>query len=252
MSKIKLAVQVYSVQEEAQKDFAKTMKIIKEYGYDGVELAGLYGIEASKVKEILKENDLIAISAHVPYEELRDDLEKTLSNYKEIGCKYIIIPYLTEEKRYGTKEYEKFLEDIKPISAACKKEGFELLYHNHEFEFIKTEKGVYVLDELFDKFSEDELGAEMDVGWITASNVDPIDYIKRYDSRTKLIHIKDCLTIEPPMFIHAGAGIVDIKAAVEEAKRLKHDWLIVEIDGYTEKTPLENIRLSVEYLNTIL
>lgn len=44
MNKLPVAVQVYSVREDAEKDFAGTMKKIKEIGYDGVELAGLYGL----------------------------------------------------------------------------------------------------------------------------------------------------------------------------------------------------------------
>ena len=41
MKTLPVAVQVYSVREDAEKDFAGTMKKIKEIGYDGVELAGL-------------------------------------------------------------------------------------------------------------------------------------------------------------------------------------------------------------------
>ena len=38
MKTLPVAVQVYSVREDAEKDFAGTMKKIKEIGYDGVEL----------------------------------------------------------------------------------------------------------------------------------------------------------------------------------------------------------------------
>ena len=48
MSKtLPIAVQVYSVREEAERDFAGTMKKLGEMGYDGVELAGLYGKSAA-------------------------------------------------------------------------------------------------------------------------------------------------------------------------------------------------------------
>ena len=41
-----IAIQVYSVREDAERDFTGTMKQIKYAGYEGVELAGLYGISA--------------------------------------------------------------------------------------------------------------------------------------------------------------------------------------------------------------
>ena len=44
MKQIPVAVQLYSVRDEAEKDFAGTVKKIAEMGYDGVELAGLYGL----------------------------------------------------------------------------------------------------------------------------------------------------------------------------------------------------------------
>ena len=42
MKQIPIAVQVYSVRQEAEADFAGTMKRLAQMGYDGVELAGLY------------------------------------------------------------------------------------------------------------------------------------------------------------------------------------------------------------------
>lgn len=38
-----VAAQVYSVRDEAAADFEKTMLRLAKMGYDGVELAGLYG-----------------------------------------------------------------------------------------------------------------------------------------------------------------------------------------------------------------
>ena len=38
-----IALQVYSVRDFASEDFKGTMEKVKAMGYDGVELAGLYG-----------------------------------------------------------------------------------------------------------------------------------------------------------------------------------------------------------------
>ena len=45
-----IGVQVYSVRDHAEKDFRATLAKIKEFGYDGVEFAGLYGIDAKTVR----------------------------------------------------------------------------------------------------------------------------------------------------------------------------------------------------------
>ena len=55
MGKLPVGLQVYSVRDDAEKDFLGTMKKIKEIGYDFVELAGLYGQTAEEVKAALEE-----------------------------------------------------------------------------------------------------------------------------------------------------------------------------------------------------
>ena len=83
------SVQVYSVRDDAERDFKGTMQKIKDMGYDGVELAGLYGMKPAEVKAILEEVGLVPLSAHVPFQELEADIEGTVAQYKEIGMQYI-------------------------------------------------------------------------------------------------------------------------------------------------------------------
>ncbi len=167
MSKtLPIAVQVYSVREEAERDFAGTMKKLGEMGYDGVELAGLYGKSAEEIRDSIKAAGLTAISAHVSYDELAGDLEKTLQDYETIGCRYIVIPWLGEDRRFGAALYEETIKGIPVISEGCKKHGMTLLYHNHDFEFAKTPDGTYALDQLYAEVPADVLGAEPDTCWI--------------------------------------------------------------------------------------
>ena len=49
MSKMKIGLQVFSVRDVAEKDFKGAMQKVKEIGYDGVELAGLYGLTVSVI-----------------------------------------------------------------------------------------------------------------------------------------------------------------------------------------------------------
>lgn len=141
MAKLPVAVQVYSVREDAEKDFKGTIQKIKDIGYDAVELAGLYGMSAQEVRKVLDEVGIRALSAHVPYVELIGDTEKTIDDYITIGCEYIAVPYLTEEYRPGTPEYPHVIEEIERIGRACKQKGVTLLYHNHDFEFAKCRTG---------------------------------------------------------------------------------------------------------------
>ena len=112
MKQIPIAVQVYSVRQEAEADFAGTMKRLAQMGYDGVELAGLYGKTVEEIGTVLKENGLTAVSAHVPVEEFEKDLEGTLDTYAALGCKWLAIPWLGEDRRFGAERYEETLKLI--------------------------------------------------------------------------------------------------------------------------------------------
>ena len=113
MKTLPVAVQVYSVRDDAEKDFRGTMQKIKALGYEGVELAGLYGLEPAEIKAAIADAGLVALSAHVPFQELVADMDGTIAKYVEIGVQYIAIPYLMEEDRPGTPKFE---DNVKPVS----------------------------------------------------------------------------------------------------------------------------------------
>ena len=98
-----IAVQVYSVRNEAAADLYDTLKKIKEMGYDGVEFAGLTGLlekhSAKEIAEMCKELGLVPISAHIAYPDLLADPEGVLSIGKEIGFKYVAFPWLANFSR---------------------------------------------------------------------------------------------------------------------------------------------------------
>ena len=191
MKTLPVAVQVYSVREDAEKDFAGTMKKIKEIGYEGVELAGLYGKKPSEIKAAIEDAGLVAVSAHVPFQELVADMEGTIAQYVEIGVKYIAIPYLMEEDRPGTPKFEGNVKLFEEIGKACKAHGIQTLYHNHDFEFIKMPDGRYALDYIYDTIPADPLQTELDTCWVKVAGEDPAAYIRKYSGRSPVVHLKD-------------------------------------------------------------
>jgi sugar phosphate isomerase/epimerase len=251
MKKLPVALQVYSIREEAEIDFAKAMQQVKKMGYDGVELAGLYGNSPEKIKECLKELGLTPISAHVPYEEFLKDLEGTVQRYAIIGCKYVAIPFLSEEYRYGTENYIKVLENIQNIAKECHKERITLLYHNHDFEFEKDKEGEYVLDSMYQRISKKDLQTELDTCWVKFAGVEPAGYIRKYDGRCPIIHLKDFVK-EPSFDYRAlGYGIQDISAILEAAVASGCEWIVVEQDEHSKNKPMEDTELSRNYLKTL-
>ena len=268
---MKLGLQLYSVRDDLEKDFIGTLKKVKAMGYDGGELAGLYGYSGKDVKAMFEEAGLVPISAHVAYQDLMVDIEETVKTYNEIGCKYIAIPYLPNELRYGTEKYPEVVENIKKIGEVCNKYGIELLYHNHDFEFELTTNNEYALDELYTEVSADLLKTEIDTCWVNVAGENPAEYVRKYTKRAPVVHLKDfdgeknanmykLIGIESEEkevvntfeFRPLGYGKQNIQSIVDAAKDAGAKWIIAEQDEPSMgKSRLECAEMSIKYMENI-
>ncbi len=268
---MKLGLQLFSVREDLEKDFIGTLKKVKEIGYEGGELAGLYGKTASEVRSAFEEAGLIPISAHVAYQDLIPDIEGLVKTYNEIGCKYIVIPYLPEDLRYGTEKYPEVVSGIRKIGEICVKYGITLLYHNHDFEFAKNQSGKYVLDVLYEEIPESILQTEIDTCWVNVAGENPCDYVRKYTGRAPIVHLKDfdgeksknmykLIGIESEEteventfeFRPLGYGKQNVQAIVDAANDAGAIWLIAEQDEPSlGKSRMECAEMSYKYMQTI-
>ena len=87
-----IALQLYSVRGDMERDFEGTLRKVKDMGYDGVELVGLYGRSPAEVRKAVTDAGLVPLSAHVPYTEMASDPDKVMQDYAAAGCTYIAIP----------------------------------------------------------------------------------------------------------------------------------------------------------------
>ena len=266
----KVGVQLYSIRGEVAKDMRASLEKVKAMGYDGVEFAGLCGKSAEEIKSMCEEIGLVPISAHVTFADMRKDPEATLSSYAKIGCKYVAVPYLVPEDRPGAEGWAKTIEDVAKIGKVAKTMGMQLLYHNHDFEFMKID-GKYALDILYDEVSAEELQTELDVCWVNVGGEEPAAYIRKYSGRAPVVHLKDFFgeksddmyeligidrkaPVRPSNFEFrpVGSGMQDFPAILEAAKDAGAEWVIVEQDNPSMGlTPMECIEKSRDYLKSI-
>ena len=269
MSSLPIAVQVYSVRDDASADLYATLKKIKEMGYDGVEFAGLYGNTPAQIKAWCDEIGLVPVSAHVPFVDMLKDPIGVLSQYAEIGCKFVAVPYLVPEHRPEHENFAYVVEFIHILCKAAKKLGMMMLYHNHDFEFLKVD-GKYALDILYDTVPADLLATELDTCWVNVGGENPADYIRKYTGRAPVVHLKDfageksddmyeLIGIEKKAptrpsnfeFRPVGKGNQDFPAILAAAKDAGAEWVVVEQDQATMGlTPMESIKASIDYLKS--
>lgn len=265
-----IALQLYSVRDEMANDFEGTLYKIKELGYDGVEFAGLYDKSPEEVKELCNKIGLIPISAHVPFIDMINNPE-ILNCYAEIGCKYVVIPYLTEEYRPGNEKFQEIIEGAKFLGQKSNELGLKLCYHNHDFEFVKIDNQ-YAIDILYNEVDENILQAEFDTCWVSVGGESPINYLNKYSNRVDLLHLKDYVGSKTENmykligiddnkktnsntefeFRPVGKGVLNFPDILIAAKSAGTKWIIVEQDNPSlNLTPLECAKSSIDYLKTL-
>ncbi len=267
--KPRVAIQLYSVRDEAERDFEGTVTALKEMGYEGVELAGFYGLEPKRIGETLARVGLRPVSAHVPFAEMRADMKKVLSDYQAVGVKHIAVPYLVDEDRPENGNFSKTVEDINCFAKMAKEVGITLSYHNHDFEFVMMKDNEYALDYMYRVIPQELLCAELDTCWVKVAGEDPVSYVKKYASRSPLLHLKDYAGKKSGKmygliglktenlgenagdfeFRPLGKGVQDMDSIVDAAEECGVEWIIYEQDEPTNgMTRMECARVSREWL----
>lgn len=269
MKNFPVALQLYSVRDDIAADFEGTLRKVKAMGYEGVEFAGLYGHSAAEIRKLCQEIGLVPISAHVPFDDMLADPD-LFKVYQEIGCKYVVIPYLTEQYRPGQPGFRQFIDGVKMLGEKANALGMKLCYHNHDFEFVKVD-GEYILDILYKEIPADLFHPQLDVCWINVGGENPVDYIHKYGDRIEILHLKDFAgskgenmyaligiddgkqkeTKEGAFeFRPIGMGLQDMPAILAAAAEVGTKWVVVEQDEPSlGKTPTECAEASIRFLN---
>lgn len=270
MKTLPVGLQLFTVRSEMEKSVPATLAAVKNAGYDYVEPAGLFGLTGEQFRAELDKAGLKAICAHVPFAEMLADPTGIIATYKTIGCEYMAVPYLAGGMRPGDDGFDDILKSISDFGALCRKNGITLLYHNHDFEFIKMENGEYGLDYMYSHTPAENLQTELDTCWVNIGGEVPAEYIRKYAGRCPVVHLKDFVgsksenmyaligTDEAKMedsgkfeFRPVGSGKQNFPAILEAAVESGASYVIVEQDNTYDIPCIEAAKMSRDYLKSL-
>lgn len=243
-----IALQLYSIKDETEKNFTEALRKVAKIGYSGVEFAGYGNLASSDLKNLLQELGLKVCGSHVSLEELTNNIDSVIEYNLAIGNPYLICPHAL----YSSKEdYEKMAEIFNAIAIKCKEKGILFGYHNHGHEFEEFQ-GEYGLDIIYKETDAELVKAEIDTYWVQHAGLDPVEYIKKHAGRCDLIHIKDMEIVNgEKRSTEVGNGIMDFKAIIKEAEKQGAKWLIVEQEFFN-KSSLESVEIGYKNLKKLV
>lgn len=273
---MKVGLQLYSVRDKMEENMDQTLKAVKDMGYDYVEFAGYFGKSAKEVKALLDKHGLTCISVHQKHDVFLENPEESVAYLKGIGAKYCAIPWMAADKHKGAADYEQTIANIVKVANLLKDNGIQMLYHNHDFEFVKFE-GKYKFDWLYESVGLGLLDPEIDTCWVKYAGEDPCTYIRKYSGHVNVLHLKDftCKRFaggpayalidkdgketaasnsrEDNVFAFRalGSGLQNFKEILDCAAECGTEYVIVEQDQWYDNDSLELAKTSREYLKSL-
>ncbi|MGN7706662.1 sugar phosphate isomerase/epimerase family protein [Chryseobacterium sp. 22543] len=256
MNKKPLAIQLYTVRDSIANNLEKTFEKLAELGFTTFEIYGydgkFFGKTAKEFKHILSAHGLKVISSHhqTGITNLKDgtllkNWNTTLDDLSIIGSTYAVCSYLPEAER-TLENYKKLPEILENAGNLSKRNGIQLAYHNHDFEFLKMDERNNFYDYILENTSSDAVKMELDLYWISKAGLDPLLYFEKYPKRFPLWHVKD-MKAGTKDFAEIGNGTLDFKKIFEAREKagLKH-WFL-EQDS-SDKDIFDSIKMSKKYI----
>jgi sugar phosphate isomerase/epimerase len=224
-----LAVQLYTLRDQAGKDLPGTLRAVAAAGYRSVELAGLPAIGPEALRDLLAQNDLRPMGSHESLERLRSDLAGTLRRLTVLGCPRVIVPWLPDSERATADGARALARELGQLSHACAERGIRLGFHNHAYEFAPLD-GTTIWQVLLDELPP-EFDLELDVYWAAIGGRDPAELIRGLDERLRLLHMKDLSSGPDRGDLAPGDGILAWPDIVEAGTAHGIEWYVVEEDN---------------------
>ena len=109
-----------------------------------------------------------------------------MAYFKALKTDTLIVAW--DERAWDSQKVDSLITDLTILFTQLKTEGFHFGFHNHDKEF-NSYKGSTLWDHISQSTPKDFV-LQMDVGWVTLAEKDPVQYINRYPGRTLTTHIK--------------------------------------------------------------
>lgn len=248
---MRVGAQLYTLREYCRDlgGFSESLKKVADIGYEFVQVSGTCPFEAEWLKNELQKNGLTCVLTHTNPDAIKNDTANVIENHKIFGSKLIGVGCMPGGHQCAN--YEAFEEGFKPAAKKIAESGLYLMYHNHQFEFAKDEKGVTGMEKLATMFSPDEMGFTVDTYWVQFGGGDPAQWIKNLKGRVPAIHLKDMAIVSNQQRMAVvGEGNINFSRVLYEAENAGTEYLLVEQDDCYGEDPFDCLRRSFKRLGS--
>ena len=249
-------IESYTFRNSFPVDIVKTLDKIKRLGFTEYE-GDSYGMPASEFRKLCAERGIKIISTGTDYNEIEKSPDSVAYRAKSLGAKYVMCAWIPHSNSGFTLENAKnAVEVFNKAGKILKDNGITFCYHTHGYEFQPYQDGT-LLDYLIKNTNPKYVSFEMDILWTQFGGGDPVELLKKYGNRWKLMHLKDLKKgtkkdlsggTSQENDVILGTGEINIPAILKEAKKvgIKHYFIEDESNNVDYQVPK-----SIAYLKSL-
>lgn len=281
--KVPLGVQLFPVSADVRNDAHATFARLAKMGYQVIETAGLQGLTPVQFKAAADQAGLAIGGAHISAQlrgggtdrVLIDDLAPLIDDLNALTVRDVVmaLPLLPDDRvpavdahvlekilailnTYTVSDWQRTAAFLNERGERFRHAGMRLSYHNHNMDFrpIGDTTG---WDVLMRETDPALVSFEMDVGWVIAAGLDPLQMLRRYPGRIRMLHVKDVDHTNKPNFkgemipATLGQGQVDWGPFLHAARDAGVTGYFVEQEAPFKTTALDAMAESIAYLRQL-
>jgi sugar phosphate isomerase/epimerase len=256
----------------------ETLHRIKAAGYDGLELnrfmihpsslmvrlmtraAGMPTGKGGNLDwhGLLQESGLEVVSLHADLGSLEREGEAVAEEARSFGTDKVVITGMYRFDYSDEKTVRELAQRLNAAGEKLKRQGIELLYHNHNVELLQVKPGLRAYDILIRDTDRSYVNFEFDSYWFTDGGADAKAWMRKLGSRMKLWHVTDRGSRQsgPAMTpilkadsMELGTGSMDLEGLKDIALANGVDALVLESHkNWIDRDPLKSMELSAKWL----
>jgi sugar phosphate isomerase/epimerase len=247
-----IGCQTWPVRTLIAKDFAGTMKLLADAGFERIELCSPVGYAESgfgdigkytgtELRRILADLGLHCESAHFGMGELRENLQGRIAWAKDVGLTQIIVPTLGGPRTPTMDDVKRAADEYNKMAEESAKAGIQQGLHNEGFE-TSTVDGRRTYDVLLDLLDPKLVKFQFQLSTIR-NGFDAAEYFTKYPGRFVSMHLQDWLP-DKKQTTAVGQGTLDWKKIFTAAKT-------GGVKNYFVELNLDLMKASVPYLRAM-
>lgn len=246
----KVGLQLYTLRNLISKDVRGVIAKVAGIGFKEVETygfspaGGFWGMKPKEFKSLMKSHGIKSPSGHYNFEPYlgtndMDSLKANIEAARELDQKYLTVPYLSEPLRKNLDSYKSLAEKLNKAAILAREADLQLVYHNHDFEFINF-NGTTGFDILLRETNPQDLKFELDIYWAVKAGKDPIALFEQNPGRYVMWHVKDMDKMDKS-YTEVGSGSINYNQIFAKYKLagMKHYFVeqdVIKIDPYDSIT----------------